>query len=179
MAAKTIQAIRVAVTRGDCFEDNRPDGSSNTGTYFVSSLKDWPEFEPFFQLDSKYYFSKKKIQIYKDTFGVICKKFQSVYPDKFSSLETYGVTFDGDEDFNHCCDIELRVNDSRVFMRFKDNSDLYVKAFRHILYSDLSVIVLEITDKGISVYPEVDLESKGPNLQKKKQLTFDDLLVND
>ena len=36
------------------------------------------------------YFSKKKIQIYKDTFAIVCAKYKDVYPDKFSSLKTKG-----------------------------------------------------------------------------------------
>ncbi|MDY6393186.1 MAG: hypothetical protein SPL80_10185 [Bacilli bacterium] len=179
MAAKTVQAIRIAVTRGDCFEDNRPDGISNTGTYFISSLKDWSEFEPFFSPNAKYYFSSKKIWIYNNTFADVCAKFKDVYPDKFSSLKTYGTLFNIEGDYDPYCEVELRINKPRIFMRFKDNLDIYVKAFRHLLYSDLTVIVLEMTEKGIAIYPEPDLFSKGPTPPKKKLLTFEDLLVQD
>ena len=39
--------------------------------------------------------------------------------------------------------VTLRKNDDRVFMRFGDNSDSVVNAFRNILYEDLSLIAIE------------------------------------
>ena len=177
MATKTVQAIRVAVTRGDCFPDNRPDGSSNTGTYFVCSMKDWKVFEPYFLDGVKYYFSTTKIKIYVDTLAIIAAKYKDVYPDKFASVKTYGKVFE-DAAENPYCEIGIRKNDVRAFMRFKDNSDVLVNAFRHLLYSDLSLITMEMTPNGIAIYPEIDLEGPGPKSSSKK-LSFEDLICDD
>ena len=176
MAAKTVRLMRIAVTRGDCFSDNRPDGSSNTGTYFVSSHKDWPLFESFFTEGSKYYFSTAKIKMYVATLADLASQYQDVYPDKFASLSTFGSAF-ASAAKDPFCEIDLRKNDQRVFMRFKDNSDVLVNAFRHILYSDLSLISMEITSKGVAIYPEIDLEGTGPK-PAAKTLSFEDLLVD-
>ncbi len=174
MAAKTVQAIRIAVTRGDCFPGNRPDGSSNTGTYFVCSTKDWKEFEHFFPKTGNFYFSLAKIRIYVKTLELVAGKYKDIYPDHYTSLKDFGKAFFEVEE-DPICGVDLRNNDARIFMRFTDNSNPFVLAFRHILYSDLSAIALEITSKGIAVYPEVDFEAKGPKVTKK-EISFEDLI---
>ena len=177
MATQKVHAIRVAVTRGDCFPDNRPDGTSNTGTYFICSMKDWDAFKPFFQSDCKYYFSTARTRIYMESLTAVAAKYKDVYPDKFASLKAYGKAFE-EAAVNPSCEIAIRKNDVRVFMRFKDNSDVLVNAFRHLLYSELSLITLEMTQNGIAVYPEVDLEGEGPKPSAKK-LSFEDLICSD
>lgn len=72
------------------------------------------------------------------------------------------------QDFNEYCyslcsldsdpivKMSLRVNDSRVFLKFDDNLDPVVTAIRHILYGEVSQLIIEIVDGKRVIYPEID-----------------------
>ena len=159
MSAFLSKIMRVEVKGGDAIRNNRTEGKSNTGTYFLCSLKDWGKFEKFVPDDVqiKYLLDLKKIEIYKHSFSKLFYKLRDNYPDQMRNFEPYCDSL--------CCYVEnpevifmTRKNDSRVFLKFDNNckSDIE-KQFRDILYADLSLIVFELLDNGTClIYPEVN-----------------------
>ena len=159
MSAFLSKIMRVEVKSGDAIANNRIEGKSNTGTYFLCSLKDWERFEKFVpdEKQVKYLLDLNRIEIYKNVFSALFYKIRDRYPDKMRNFEPYCDSL--------CCYVDnpeviftTRKNDSRVFLKFDNNckSDLE-KQFRDILYADLSLIVFELLDNGTClIYPEVN-----------------------
>jgi|GEM_PF-3212739 len=175
MSAIVKQTIRIGVTKGDAFPSNRIEGSSNTGTYFVSSKKDWPLFESYFIEGQKYYFDTKRIISYCASLPEVFKECCELMPDHYSSLKSYLKLF-LQASLNPETKVVLRANDQRIFMKFEDNTRPLEDAFRHLLYGEISVVVLEKNDDGIAIYAEPDYGSKGPTKLPKKT-SLDDLLL--
>ena len=152
MSAIKKELILIDVTRGDCLEANRKSGKSNTGTYFVSSLKDFDKFKDFLDDENTYELNLDKIYEYSILFKNLSENIMNDYNGKgikFDSFANYLLSFKE----NQKVEITLRINDSRVFMRFKDNNNSIVSAFRNLLYEDLSMICLEKINGIIEVYP--------------------------
>ena len=157
MSAKKYELIRIAVTNGDAKENNRLAGKSNTGTYFICSVKDFDVYHSFFQKDKSYYLDIKKVLSYKILFIECFFEFRALYPD--------GMRF-----FRDICDslvrynnnqevfITIRQNDARVFMKFEDNNREVEYALRNILYSKLSNIVIENHNDYYLIYPEINYD---------------------
>lgn len=53
--------------------------------------------------------------------------------------------------------ITTRVNDSRYFLRFQNNEDIYVNAIRHVLYGEISFLTFEIKNNKCYIYPEINM----------------------
>ena len=160
MSATITKIMRVEVKNGDAVPNNRLQGKSNTGTYFICSTKDWLEYEEFLPNDGsvKYFVSLEKVKEYKHLFASLFYKFRDLYPDKMKHFEPYCESL--------CCYTKnpevvftIRKNDQRIFLKFDDNCKSGLeRQFRDILYANLSFIVFEKIDNNIClVYPEVDL----------------------
>ena len=70
--------------------------------------------------------------------------------------------------------LSLRKNDSRVFMKFFDNTERITNAFRHILYEDLSLIGITKKNNIYYVYPVINL-----NFINNKKNESSDLVVDE
>ena len=155
MSAITKEILVVDVTRGDCVEDNRKEGKSNTGTYFLCSIKNFDEIESYFNTSNIYKIDLFKVRIYKELFIQYFDSLKNEYIGKMSKFNTYA-------DYILSCleaptvGVTLRKNDTRVFMRFVDNTNSIVSAFRHLLYEDLSKICIEKRNDIYFVYPEIN-----------------------
>lgn len=155
MSATTKLRIVIAVTRGDCVEENRKSGRSNTGTYFICSSKNFEEFSEYFAVSNKYQFDLKKIDIYKTLFKNYFLRYRDEYNGKMSKFDAF-INYLISLNSNPELEISLRRNDSRIFMRFSNNADPVVNAFRHVLYEDLSLISIEKIDDICYVYPIIN-----------------------
>lgn len=155
MSATKKEKVIVDVTRGDCLEANRKAGKSNTGTYFISSLKDFDGFKVYFEDEDKFVINLAKVKEYMILF-------KNLFLDKMEEYNGKGVKFDSFCNYllslesNPKVEITLRINDSRVFMRFKDNTNVVVNAFRNLLYEDISYICMEKNNDLYEVYPIID-----------------------
>ena len=168
MSAFLSKIMRVEVKGGDAISNNRLEGKSNTGTYFICSSKDWDRFEEFVPDDKqvKYFLDLNRIEIYKNAFSKLFYKIRDRYPDQMRNFEPYCDSL--------CCYTSrpeviftTRKNDLRVFLKFDNNckSELE-KQFRDILYADLSLIVFELIDNCTClIYPEIN-----PNSVLKEEL---------
>lgn len=154
MSANKKKAIYIDVTRGDCVETNRKGGKSNTGTYFICSTKNFDDFDSFFDSNKSYQIDLNKIKTYKVLFDNFFMKFKDLYFGKMESFAMYINYLLSFNDFP-LVKVELRINDSRVFMRFADNSDKIVNALRNILYEDLSLLVIEERNNKFLIYPAI------------------------
>ena len=173
MSAVNKTRMLIDVTRGDCVDDNRKNGKSNTGTYFVCSIKNFDEFEHFFQLTNKYKIDLVKVDIYKTLFKQYFFQYKDEYIGKMKSFDIYINYLISQSEFP-CVDITTRKNDTRVFMKFVDNTKPIVNAFRHVLYEDLSFIVFEKRGETIYLYPEIN-----ETLISKKKFENSDLVIDE
>lgn len=144
MSAIKKEIVSVAVTGGDAIETNRLTGKSNTGTYFVSSIKNFGNFQDYFDSANtfEYELDLKKLQIYKQLFINNFFERRNAYLDKM-------------KDFESTCDrlllamknpkikFTLRINDTRVFLKFFDNNGKIESMIRKIIYSDLTILTFE------------------------------------
>ncbi|QWB96603.1 hypothetical protein KHQ89_04045 [Mycoplasmatota bacterium] len=164
MASKITTRIIVDVKNGDVFDENRltkingERRKSNTGTYFLCSSKDYSEYLPFFSICDNYKFEIDKISEYRIVFKAKFYKDKDNYLDKMNNFDKYCDIL-VNTDYNST-NINLRQNDTRYFLRFTNNKEELVDAFRHILYGDLSSIVLEFDGNICSIYPVVKYEEK-------------------
>lgn len=152
MSAIMKEIILIDVTRGDCLEPNRKSGKSNTGTYFVCSLKDFDIFKTFISDENEYFLNLDKVFEYSILFGNLPSNCLEEYNGKgvkFGSYLNYLLSLKN----NPKISVSLRINDSRVFMRFTNNSDVIVNAFRNLLYEDISKICIEKHNDRFDIYP--------------------------
>lgn len=155
MSAIKKEQIIVDVTRGDCLEDNRKSGKSNTGTYFISSLGDFDKFKSYFEKEDNFVLNLNKIREYQVLFN-------SFFKEKMDEYYGKGIRFDDFCNYllslneNPSVKVTLRINDSRVFMRFKDNTNSVVNAFRNLLYEKLSFICIEKINGLNEIYPVIN-----------------------
>lgn len=181
MSAKKPNLIRIAVTNGDAMPDNRVSGKSNTGTYFVCSNADFSNFGEFFKEGLEYKFDCKRTVAYCLALPAVYKDYSRYYPHGFDPMSPFSAYFANakrDPETN----IGLRINDPRIFMRFLDNNEIYTNAFRNLLFAEISVIVLELTEDDCGnevclVYPDVDYSGDKPTFKKLfagETLTDDD-----
>lgn len=168
MSAIKKEIVLVDVTRGDCLEPNRKSGRSNTGTYFVSSLKDFDTYKDFIGEDKEYRLNLNKVREYSILFENLPTDFLDAYNGKgakFKSFSNYLLSLDE----NPKIMLSLRINDSRVFMRFLNNTDPIINAFRNLLYEDISKICIEKNDNQFAIYPYLNAKQ----LNRKKEIVSD------
>jgi hypothetical protein len=155
MSAIKGSLIRIAVTNGDALPENRITGKSNTGSYFVSSTDQYEDFKPFCESPNGFIVSRERIIAYREVFLSIFSKDQNSYPGKMQDFNEYCYSLCS-LDSDPIVKMSLRVNDSRVFLKFDDNLDPVVTAIRHILYGEVSQLIIEIVDGKRVIYPEID-----------------------
>jgi len=170
MSAQKINGIVVAVTGGDAISTNRLSGKSNTGTYFISSKKDWPQFNNFFESGSPtiYKLDLRRVRAYKHSFKEFFFKKKDLYPDKMKNFENICdslLMYKANPEIK----FELRVNDTRIFLKFVDNSNEIEYALRGIIYSNLTNIVFIKNKNENLFYPEINFESKNENQDSKEE----------
>lgn len=155
MSASKRDIMIVDVTKGDCLESNRKNGKSNTGTYFISSLKNFTDFEKFFSENIKYKIEVAKTLEYCCFFNTYFLKYKDEYVGKMFEFSHFANVFSL---LTYCpeVNIDLRVNDNRVFMKFKNNEGKLESSFRNLLYEDLSLICFERIDDIVYVYPVIN-----------------------
>ena len=76
---------------------------------------------------------------------------------------------------NPSVEVTLRINDSRVFMRFKDNTNLVVNVFRNLLYEKLSFICIEKINGLNEIYPVINCDE----IVKKNIVNIDGLELDE
>ncbi len=161
MSAFLNRIMKVEVKGGDAVPNNRKEGKSNTGTYFICSLKDREKYQAFIPDDGKmnFYIDLKRIQIYKKIFSFYFFKDRNLYPDKMRNFEAFCDSLCAFTE-NPKVIFTTRKNDQRVFLKFDNNIKSEVeKQLRDILYADLSNIVFELINENTClVYPEVNLK---------------------
>lgn len=159
MSAFLSKIMRVEVKGGDAIANNRTEGKSNTGTYFLCSLKDWEKYEKFVPDDGsvEYFIDLGKVQAYKNSFGAAFFGRRNSYPDKMRNFEAFCDSLCAFV-VNPQVVFTTRKNDSRVFLKFDSNTKSEVeKQLRDILYADLSYLVFELVNKTTClVYPEIN-----------------------
>ncbi len=159
MASTITTKITVSVKNGDVYDEmrlaksNGEKGRSNTGTYFLCSTKDYSKFEDFFNNCQKYYFDIQKIKEYQIIFKSFYGNTKDHYLDKMVNFDDYCNTLTSSN--TNVTKMNFRINDTRYFLRFEDNSNELVKAFRHILYGEITNIVLELRGNDCYIYPEI------------------------
>lgn len=166
MAATKSKIMRVSVTNGDAINENRLKGKSNTGTYFICSSKQYDDFKEFIEQHNKYFIDKKKVYEYLLLFKIMYFKDKELYIDKMEYFEDYCHSLINSSD-KAFLDISFRKNDSRYFLKFNNNDDIFAQSLRHILYGERSNLCFEIINDKCYIYPEVvfDLidDKKGEN----------------
>ena len=159
MSAIIYDAIKVAITDGDAIPSNRTQGKSNTGTYFLCSIKDWDFFKRFFPDDKPIIYSLclKHLVSYKLSFINQFFHLRHLYNNNMDYFED---ACDSLLNFKESIKVqfELRINDNRIFLKFKDNNDDVALLLRNIFYSKLTNIVFEIKKKSRIFYPEVNYD---------------------
>lgn len=164
MSAKKLNSIVVAVTGGDAIATNRLSGKSNTGTYFISSKKNWREFSQFFNENEEtmYTLDLKRIKAYKSSFieMFFCKK--DLYLDKMKNFENICDSLLLYRE-NPKIKFELRINDSRIFLKFADNNKEVEYALRGIIYSNLTNLVFVKENQIFYLEVNFDVDSKNSN----------------
>ena len=146
------EIIFIDVTKGDCLEPNRRNGKSNTGTYFISSLKDIDKYKEFVDENNKYFLNLDKVYEYAVLFKNLPTSFLESYNGKGANFSTFSGYLTSLKN-NPNIKVSTRINDSRVFLRFVDNGDPVVNAFRNLLYEDISNICIEKTGNEFEIYP--------------------------
>lgn len=173
MSANLYEEVLIDVTRGDCVDDNRKSGKSNTGTYFLCSIKNFDLYDDYFKDGNKYKIDLVKFDIYR----LLFEKYFFQYKDEYiGKMKT----------FNGYCDyilsqfespeirLSLRKNDSRVFMKFSDNTEKITNAFRHVLYEDLSLIGITKKNNIYYVYPVINLTFINKKKNESSDLVIDE-----
>ena len=156
MAATKSKIMRVSVTNGDAINENRLKGKSNTGTYFICSTNQYDEFKEFFEDFDTCYVESNKVQEYLVLFKEYFFEKKNLYIDKMENFENYCSSLIS-TNFEPTIKISMRVNDSRYFLRFQNNEDVYVNAIRHVLYGEISFLTFEIKNNKCYIYPEVNM----------------------
>ena len=157
MSANLVEKVVVDVTRGDCLDPNRKAGKSNTGTYFICSVNNFDEYESYFKEGQVYKIDLVRVELYKTLFKEYCIEYNEQYIGKMTNFDGY-INYLLSLKENPTVNISLRKNDARVFMRFDDNSNIIVNAFRNLLYEDISRLVLYKKSDCILIYPEINDE---------------------
>ena len=157
MSAIVGSKIKIFVTNGDAIPSNRTHGKSNTGTYFISSLNNFEEYETFFDEFGVYYLDLKRIKEYEILFKALFFDRRNEYPGKMRDFEETCESLLLLSD-NPRVRIGLRINGNRVFMRFRDNNGFVEMSLRSIIYSKLTSLVIEKNGSSFSFFPEVNLE---------------------
>ena len=157
MSAIKNERILIDVTRGDCVDANRKSGKSNTGTYFVSSVKNFDEFLSYFDDKNVYKFDLIKLNLYVELFKKFFLDLKDEYIGKMSEFDSFSSYLLSLPE-NPNVGIVLRKNDSRIFMRFEDNTLPVINAFRNMLYENLSYIAIEKKNIFYYVYPVINEE---------------------
>ena len=152
MSSKISTVVKVKVKNGDALQNNRTHGSSNTGTYFFASGSEFDRIDNLLKNCNSYQIDPEKVKEYQILFKEYYFRFANKYPDNMRDFDNYCDTL-----IESCVDYEvgigIRKNDNRYFLRFENNNDAVVNDFRHILYGDLTSIVLEFTDNICKIYP--------------------------
>lgn len=156
MAATKSKIMRVSVTNGDAINENRLKGKSNTGTYFICSTNQYDEFKEFIEDFETCFVDKNKVREYLTLFKEYFLDKKDLYPDKMENFENYCSSLMG-SNFEPSITISMRINDSRYFLRFQNNEDIYVNAIRHILYGEISYLTFEIKNNKCYIYPEINM----------------------
>lgn len=159
MSAIETHLIRIAVTNGDVLLENKPEGKSNTGTYFISSEKEYLDTFKNFIDDSgqrlvTYFLDIDRIKGYCSSFEVLVLPLDEF---KFArgTFESKADYFKNQKGYHEIV-VSTRKNDSRVFLQLK-NKEPIIEALRGILYSNISILVVEkIDDNNFSLYPEIN-----------------------
>lgn len=161
MGAYKKNKLYIKVTKGDCLEKNRTSGNSNSGTYFISQEKNFPLFEQFFNFKKSYYFSYIHIRLYGILFNSCFEHLKSEYIGKMEEFNTnLDILLKNETDIlTQVLIRECKKGDTRKFFRFNNNTNIYVNAFRNLLYENLSVIVIEDIGDCFLIYPEI-IDSK-------------------
>lgn len=170
MSANKANILTVAVTGGDAIATNRLSGKSNTGTYFISSKKDWPLYREFFNEDSPttYKLDLDRIKIYKSSFKEYFFNKRELYSDKMSNFEN---TCDSLLLCKKSLDIkfDLRINDTRIFLKFENNSNKVEYALRRIIYSNLTNLIFVRSEQGNTFYLEINFNFKKEQIESKEK----------
>lgn len=151
MSAIIEEKIILDVTRGDCVDANRKGGKSNTGTYFLCSIKDYYLFEKYFK-EEYYFIDLKKLNHYCIVFNAMMKTQLPYYNGKGLKFKEYSIDLLNLKS-NPKVNLTMRQNDNRIFIRFEDNTNAIVSSFRNLLYEDVSAIAIEIRKEGGFIYP--------------------------
>ena len=157
MAAEIQKRVVVSVTDGDAIETNRLKGKSNTGTYFLCSRKDWAKFSTFFNENETTYYSLnlKKIKSYMLCFEEMFFSKRNDYQDKMANFHDICLSLlSYDEPIN--VGFQLRINDTRVFLKFVDNNADIERNLRGIIYSSLTCLVFEKNNGSQSFFLEIN-----------------------
>lgn len=155
MSAFKRNIIYINVTRGDCVENNRKSGKSNTGTYFVCSEKNFSEYKYFFSEANIYKFALWNIEPYRLLFNAFFKSLSEEYKGKMANFDEICSKLSAAPRIP-TVKVGLRINDSRYFMKFENNCETYTNMFRNILYEDLSLIAIEEIDNIFYIYPVIN-----------------------
>lgn len=154
MASNFSKIVRIAVKNGDAIPENRLKGKSNTGTYFLCSSNQYDEFKEFIDDELVCFIDHDRVKMYYYAFMQTFYLSKDQYVDKMYNFEQYCHSLYS-SNIRHKIYLRYRINDSRYFIRFKENDNIYVNAFRHILYGDISYLVLEKRDNKYFIYPEL------------------------
>lgn len=152
MASKYTKNIIIEVKNGDALPNNRIDGKSNTGTYFLGSYKFFQTVKSLFDNCISFQFDKTKIIEYKTLFQQYMYKQKDKYPDKLIFFERHSDKL-VEICENYTVDVTIRNNDTRFFFRFTNNDDEVVNEFRSILFGEISSIVLSFDNNKCFIYP--------------------------
>ena len=154
MGAKISTIVKVEVKNGDALPSNRTHGSSNTGTYFLASGSEFEKILKLIDSSTSFQFDFEKIKEYQVLFKEFFWKYSERYEDKLKNFDNYCSNV-----LSSCVNYEIKLkvrnNDSRYFLRFENNDDFVVNSFRHILYGDITCIVLEFYNNICKIYPIV------------------------
>jgi hypothetical protein len=165
MSAKFVYKLEVAVTNGDALLANKKTGKSNSGTYFICSLKDYDEnIKAFFDANVSYCMCVNKIEEYKTLIHELCFKDTSSFPGNVAEFDQYCNALSSQSSPIEV-KVGLRFNDSRVFLRFTNNKDPYVKALRSLLFGEVSELILELNGHNCEIYPDICSTKINPDIQ--------------
>lgn len=165
MASKYTSRIIIDVKNGDAFDNNRLPNTkgektkSNTGTYFLCSSKDFSQYNLLFENCIAYYIDIQKVFEYKILFKENHMRNSHKYSDNMINFSKYCDEIIN-SNYNKISNISLRKNGERYFLRFADNQEFLVYNLRHVLYGEISSLVLEFVNDKCYVYPELKYQSK-------------------